>query len=53
MFKIVFRDSSLYPKQLPLCCLLSLISASADCIGCITNFCSVMKLLHEVENRSC
>jgi len=24
MFKIVFRDSSLYPKQLPLFCLLRL-----------------------------
>jgi len=30
MFKIVFRDSSLYPKQLSLFCLLWLISASAD-----------------------
>ena len=29
MFKIVFRDSSLYPKQLSLFCLLRLISASA------------------------
>jgi len=33
MFKIVFRDSSLYPKQLSLVCLLRLISASADRIG--------------------
>jgi len=43
MFKIVFGDSSLYPKQLPLFCLLRLISASAGRIGCIrhTNFCSV------------
>jgi len=30
MFKIVFRDSSLYPKQLHLFCLLWLISASSD-----------------------
>jgi len=30
MFKIVFRDSSLYPKQLSLFCLLWLISACAD-----------------------
>jgi len=33
MLKIVFRDSSLYPKQLSLFCLLSLISASADRIA--------------------
>jgi len=33
MFKIVFRDSSLYPKRLSLFCLLWLISASADRIG--------------------
>jgi len=33
MFKIVFRDSSLYPKQLSLFSLLRLISASADGIG--------------------
>jgi len=35
MFKIAFRDSSLYPKQLPLFCLLTLrlISASAERIG--------------------
>jgi len=37
MFIIVFRDSSLYPKQLPLFCLLWLISASADRIGYVTN----------------
>jgi len=30
IFKIVFRDGSLYPKQLSLFCLLRLISASAD-----------------------
>jgi len=39
MFKIVLRDSSLYPKQLPLFCLLLLISASVDRIGYITDFC--------------
>jgi len=33
MFKIVFRDSSLYPKQLTSLCLQRLISASADHIG--------------------
>ena len=40
MFKIVFRDSTLYPKQLSLFCLLRLISASAERIGYISNFCS-------------
>jgi len=45
MFKIVFRDSSLYPKQLSLFCLLWLISACADRIDHITNFCSIIKLL--------
>jgi len=53
MFKIVFRDSSLYPKQLPLFCLQRMISANADRIGCTTNFCSMKKLLHELKNRSC
>jgi len=53
MFKIVLRDSSLYPKQLPLFCLLRLISASAKRIGYITNFCSMIKLLHELKSRSC
>jgi len=53
IFKSVFRDSSLYPKQLPLFYLLRLISASADRIGYITNFCSMIKLLHELKNRSC
>ena len=43
MFKIVFRDSSLYPKQLSLFCLLRLISASADRNGYISNFCMVDK----------
>jgi len=42
MLKIVLRDSSLYPKQLPLFYLLSLISASADRIGYITSFCSMI-----------
>jgi len=53
MFKIVFRDSSLYPKQLSLFCLLWLISASADHIGYITNFCSMIELLQELKNSSC
>jgi len=53
MFKIVFRDSSLYPKQLSVFCLLWLISASADRIGYITNFCSMVELLHELKNSSC
>ena len=42
MFKIVLRDSSLYPKQLPLFCLLWLISASAKRIGYISNLCSMI-----------
>ena len=50
MFKIVFRDSSLYPKQLCLFCLLRLISACADRIGYIKNFCSMVDLLHELKN---
>jgi len=52
MLKIVFRDSSLYLKPLHLFCLLRLISASADPIGYITNFCSMIELLHELENSS-
>jgi len=52
MFKIVLRDSSLYPTQLSLFCPLTLISASADRIGYITNFCSMMELLHELRNIS-
>jgi len=47
--KIVFRDSSLYPKQLSLFCLLWLISASAGRIGYITKFCSMIELLHELK----
>jgi len=53
MFKVVFRDSSLNPKQLSLSYLLWLSSASADCIGYITIFCSIIKLLHEFKNSSC
>jgi len=53
MFMIVFRDSSLYPKQLSLFCLLWLSSASVDHIGYITNFCNMIKLLHELKNSSC
>ena len=49
MFKIVFRDSSLYPKQLSLFCLLWLINGSADRSGYITNFCSMIELLHEFK----
>ena len=49
MFKIVFLGSSLYPKQLSLFCLLRLISASADRKGHITNFCSMIELLHELK----
>jgi len=52
MFKIVFRDSSLYPKQLSLFCWLLLISESANRIGYITIFCSMIKLLHELKNNS-
>ena len=43
MFKIVLRDSSLYPKQMSLFRLLRLISASAKGIGYITNFCSMIR----------
>jgi len=50
---VVFRDSSLYPKQLLLFCLLKLISASADPIGYINNFCTMRELLHELKNSSC
>ena len=52
MFRIMFRDSLLYPKELPLFCLLWLISASAKRIGYITNFCSMVELLHEHKNSS-
>jgi len=50
MFKIVFRDSSLYPKQLSLFCLLRLIGASAERIGYISNFYSMIELLHKLKN---
>jgi len=53
MFKIVFGDSSLYPKNLHLFCLLRLISASADRIGYITNFCIMIELLHDLKSNSC
>jgi len=53
MFKIVFRDSYLYPKQLSLPYLLWLSSASADRVSYITNFCSMIKLLQEFKNSSC
>jgi len=53
MFNIVFRDSSLHPKKLSLFCLLWLISASADRIDYITNFLSMLELLHELKNSSC
>ena len=50
MFKIVFRDSRLYPKQLSLFCLLELIRESTERIGYISNFCSIIELLHELKN---
>jgi len=53
MFKIVFRDISLYPKQLPSFCMLWLSSASAERIGYIADFCNMMELLHELKNSSC
>jgi len=49
IFEIVFRDCSLYPKQLSLFCLLLLIRACADRIGYITSFCRTIKLLHELK----
>jgi len=52
ILKIVFRDSSVYPKQLSLFCLLWLISASADRIGYITNICSMIELLHGLKNST-
>jgi len=53
MLKIVFRDNSLDPKQLPLFCLLWLISACADSICYITNLYCMTELLHELKNSSC
>jgi len=52
MLKIVFCSSSFYPEQLSLCCLLWLISASADRVGYITEFFSMIELLHELRNSS-
>jgi len=46
MFKIVYPDSPLYPKRLSLFCLLWLSSASADRMGYITKFCSMIELFH-------
>jgi len=51
MFKIVFRYSPLYPKQLCLFCLIWLISASTDRIGCITNFCSIRAQKQQLQHR--
>jgi len=53
MFKIVLRYSSLCRKQLCLFCLISLISASADRVGYITNFSNMIKLLQELKISSC
>jgi len=53
MFKMVFGDSWLYPKQLFLFCLLRLISLYTDRIGYISNFCSMIELLQELINNSC
>jgi len=50
MFKIVFRDRTLYPKQFSLFCLLKLTSASTERIGYISDFCSMIELLHELKN---
>jgi len=53
MFKIVFRDSPLYPKQLSLFCLLWLISASVGRNAMATLPISVAReLLHELKNSS-
>ena len=46
IFEIVFRNSSLYRKQISLFCLLRLISECPDRLGYITNFCSMM---HELK----
>jgi len=51
MFKIVFRDISLY--HLCFVCPLWLISACADRVGYIFNFCSMIELLHELKNSRC
>jgi len=51
MFKIVLRDSSLYPKQLSLFRLLRLISASAKAIGYITNFYSMIRTVAGAQKQ--
>ena len=38
LFKVVFRDSSIYPKQLSLFCLLRLISANPDRLATLAIF---------------
>jgi len=53
MFTIVFGDSSLCPKKLPLFCLLRLTNANAERARYINNFCSMIKLLRELKNSSC
>jgi len=53
MLKIVFRGSSLCPKQLSLFCLQWLISECADSIFYITNLCCMTELLHELKNSCC
>jgi len=53
MFKIVFGDSLHCQEQFSLFCLLWLSSASAGRIGYITNFCSMVKFLHEIKNSNC
>jgi len=52
-FKIVFRGSSLYPKQLSLFCLLWLISACADRICYSADLYCMTELLHELKNSTC
>jgi len=52
MLKIAFSDISLYLKPLHLFCLLRLISASADPINYITNFCVMIERLHELKSSS-
>jgi len=49
MFQIVFRDSSLYPKQLSVFCLLWLISACANSMCYLTKLCSMTELLHDLK----
>jgi len=49
IFKSVFRDSSLHPKQLSLSCLIRLVSASTDSNGYFTNFCTIIELWQKVK----